>query len=94
MHDIKSMRLEAITPRQEVEDFLTCWFDWRTTGLVIRSINGDVDVDWGDWIILCPDGTFAGIPDKDWDNYMMGLGKSQCRSTKVKTTATSSTKTQ
>jgi hypothetical protein len=80
MHGIQALQLQQSLTRQEVESFVRVWFEWRTYGLVLKNTNGDEEVNFGDWIVSFPDGTYAPVQNKHWDHYIMTLGQSNVRS--------------
>lgn len=75
MHGINAIQLTQDSIKADVDKFISVWYEWRTYGLVMKNLTGEEVVEWGDWIVKFPDGTFAGVSNKIWDRYVMNLGK-------------------
>lgn len=66
------LHLQETLTKNEIETFVTVLFEHRTYGLVIKTLQGDLQADWGDWIIRFPDGTFSVVAGDVWDKYLAG----------------------
>ncbi len=53
----------------DADEFIECMFEWRTYGLVIPSLRGDVQVEFGDFIIKHDDGTYGSMTKAEYDKY-------------------------